>query len=352
VTADWKCSDVPAAWAQHSLVRGKFFYTLPEVLLQAIGQNLDLDRFDERLWKLEIDLAEVTGNHDALVGFASGMPISFTYFSDSSLNSEFRQALRAGAPSQNADEFVKQAVAQFDSVRRGVRAYAGWLATNPTFLQEHAALVNAISSRFEPGNWPVRTAATDPGRAAQADWNVESEPSVRDATRLLDTLCSRWRLQQIKAPFLLEPIGQQFPSLLPELSGQQANAAGYKVIAIPDTMPLPSESDLRDMIQQAVQQRDPEHLRDWSEMIDNSNEGKRALERYARIFSLQHYYRLVWNRHSDALHRQKSQLCTAFAAYFGVSDDSIRRDLQLISERLGEEWWLRFPLPATAASQK
>ena len=42
--------------------------------------------------------------------------------------------------------------------------------------------------------------------------------------------------------------------------------------------------------------------------------------------------------HPAAVHRKGTRLTSAFATFFGVSDDSIRKDLTLIKRRLGKGW--------------
>jgi hypothetical protein len=62
---------------------------------------------------------------------------------------------------------------------------------------------------------------------------------------------------------------------------------------------------------------------------------------YARRFTLQHYWRIVQVRHAAALKRKAVPVRSAFAKYFGVGDSSIRKDLEIITERLGRGWELR-----------
>ncbi len=133
--------------------------------------------------------------------------------------------------------------------------------TNPTFLEEHASLISNISSLVRGGPWPQRVPAAPPGAYAAIGWQADETNEVAVAVRALDGFCSRWRLSDLIGPLLPMPIGIQAPAMLPQLAAQHAIGSGYGTIAIPDTMPTPSETELRAMVEGAIRTRRPEHLR-------------------------------------------------------------------------------------------
>jgi hypothetical protein len=54
---------------------------------------------------------------------------------------------------------------------------------------------------------------------------------------------------------------------------------------------------------------------------------------------------VLYQRHKEALHRRKSSVNQAFAAFFELSVDTIERDLAFVADRLGEDWWMPASLP-------
>ena len=82
----------------------------------------------------------------------------------------------------------------------------------------------------------------------------------------------------------------------------------------------------------------PDHLVKWRRIVARENAAKNAIARYARLFSLQHYWRLIHERHAIAVKRQACHLRAAFATFFDVSPDSIRKDLTSITKGLGSGW--------------
>jgi hypothetical protein len=96
---------------------------------------------------------------------------------------------------------------------------------------------------------------------------------------------------------------------------------------------------LLEAIEDAVHgQRSPEHLVEWHRIISRQNPAKNAITRYGRLFSFQHYWRLLHTRHPAAVKRNIARLRAVFAEFFDVGDDSIYRDLKFISRRLGRGW--------------
>jgi hypothetical protein len=62
------------------------------------------------------------------------------------------------------------------------------------------------------------------------------------------------------------------------------------------------------------------------------------LDPFARRFEIQHYWRLLRQRHTSALEGNTSRIETALSEFFGISEQSIHADLIEIRRRLGTEW--------------
>jgi len=82
----------------------------------------------------------------------------------------------------------------------------------------------------------------------------------------------------------------------------------------------------------------PDHLRKWFQIIRPGNQAKNQLNRFARIFSLQHYWRLLHQRHRSAIKDAVGSLEFAFSKWFEVSEGSVHQDRLNIMRCLGSNW--------------
>ncbi len=314
-------------YQRNPLIAHRFFYTLPGSLLKLLFKEKLLD---PELVDLEIELSAICGDHSGMVGFHDGNPIAFAFLRKSEFGvPSVVEAFERNLPTHKIKASLKLAEERLDHSRRSLRAYLGWLLTNPVFLTEQAALWTAIAPKSG------ECEATRKTKSVEAD-----QP-------LLERYCARWRLINLLGPFLPVPIGTQFPALAPQISIQNSRSSGYGLAAIPDTQSLPSAEELRSHLEEIRMASTPEHLREWFAIEGASNPSKNLLARYARVFEVQHYWRVVHLRHSNALHRRQGRLMASLASFLNVSGDAIQRDANLIKERLGHnQWWDRFPWPA------
>jgi hypothetical protein len=167
-----------------------------------------------------------------------------------------------------------------------------------------------------------------------------AEGELEQFVREFEEFFVRWRLDGMPAPWVPQPMGAHVPvcDLRPVLGHMRH---GGTTVYIPDICPLPTQEELRKMLEDAVRNREaPDYLAEWFGIIPAGNAAKNQIARYGRVFEVQHYMRALYARHGTALHRKKSSLILALAEFFDVSDDSIQRDLSLIDQRLGPEWYL------------
>lgn len=331
-------ADVPTQWDTHPLITGQIFYSLPPKLLDAIWPPVMESTKRVKDIALERALGHANADHSGRIGFVCGRSIAFSFLCERPLDPMAREYIAStGAASVNA---VEEAI---NWGRRQLRAFAGWLMTNRSFLSEHAAVWEAIRPLVtREGCVPTPILA---GTGQALETSAESASETTSGVAALAALCGRWRLSRLAGPLLPEPLGVQMPAPLPHLSAQHAMASGYGIVAVPDVMPLPAEKDLRQAMASAIEAPTADHLREWKSIIANQSTAKRETERYARVFELQHFYRVVMSRHADALDRKRSHLEESFAAYFEKDPTTIRRDLKLIRDRLGKNWWAEFPFP-------
>lgn len=140
----------------------------------------------------------------------------------------------------------------------------------------------------------------------------------------------------------MQPLGVQFPVMLPTLQAAQAEQSGA-LLYIPDIAPLPDRDELREMLEDSVRTTayTAPHLSEWIELVRADTQGKKSIEKYARWYVVQHYMRVFYARHGDRLHRCGQKVAAALAQGLNIPSEALRRDLLAIRQRLGPNWFLR-----------
>jgi hypothetical protein len=118
--------------------------------------------------------------------------------------------------------------------------------------------------------------------------------------------------------------------------GQLMDAGG--LFNLPDTFPIPSRDELREILESSVRTEKPEHLEEWTQITGKGNPAKNKIERFSRLFELRHYWEVIHERHGSRLYRNLNGLQKVLAEYLKTSIDSIKRDLILLRARLGKNW--------------
>jgi hypothetical protein len=115
------------------------------------------------------------------------------------------------------------------------------------------------------------------------------------------------------------------------------NSGGAFVL--PDIYSVPSREQLRGMLEDSLHRASSaEHLSDWMKLIAADNAAKKSFAMFARLFEVQHYYRLLHHRHEAALRRKLGPVKDALAAFLEVERRTIDEDLKFLNQRLGPEW--------------
>jgi hypothetical protein len=81
-----------------------------------------------------------------------------------------------------------------------------------------------------------------------------------------------------------------------------------------------------------------EHLAEWMDLIAAGNASKKSFTKFARLFEVQHYYRLLHHRHEAALRRKLGPVKEALASFLETEKRTIDEDLKFLNQRLGTEW--------------
>ena len=223
-------------------------------------------------------------------------------------------------------------------LQRFRRGYAGWLMMNQQFLDEHDMLlanhVDAVK------RWGTPTLEIDAGAASDTD-SPQSDMSPQGAGKEFFTDCRRfllrWCLQGLAAPYLPVPLPPLLAGVQPKVAMQLMEAGG--VFFLPITMPVPSRDELRSALDDALHGGDqPEHLEEWLHIIRSENPAKNSMDKFARRFEVQHYWRILHSRHASALKGNLGKVEEVLAEEFGLKRSTISGDIREIREHLGKDW--------------
>lgn len=329
---------VPYQIRSQSLIRDRFFYTIPEQILRAacwpqLGESFDVD---EESLRMELELSQISGDHGSRVGFWNDMPIECSLMCATPLKRD--ELAQAGELSeQQISENLRTANERLLSFAEIACGYAGWLMTNPTFLSELDALIADFGTQMH--KWGTATVGLPiPSTQPSGPFNPTAEQGWDEYDTAVLEFCVRWRLQGLAGPRIPIPMrpmmGGQFPLAI---VAQLMRAGG--VFNWPDTFPVFARDELREMLTDALRRPESsEHLAGWHDIIGSSNKAKNQIGSFERRFRLQHFWRLLRERHADVFSRRLNRIERAFAAYFGITESTIHLDRAAIAKALGDDW--------------
>lgn len=227
---------------------------------------------------------------------------------------------------------ANERTAYFSKIARGI---AGWLLTNPQFLDEHDALLGRWRKQIEArARRRELLLLAELGMVRSIASDISENGFDEDVVKFL----VRWRLLKLAGPELPEPLRPMLAGLFPISIVQQLIDAGG-LFNIPDTFPIPSRDELRGVLQDALRpDEDVGHLAEWHKIVQGQNLAKNQIDRYARVRQVYCFWRSLHQRHAKSLHRKVEPLRRVFAKYLHVSEQSIKSDLSLIASRLGKSW--------------
>ena len=224
-----------------------------------------------------------------------------------------------------------------EPLRRFRQGYIGWLISNRQFLDEHDALLAAHAQ-------VVRRLGTDcvgfirPSGTILSDTEPAPDPRLAEFNPACEAFLTHWRLLSLPGPYLPIPLQPLMAGNFPQTVVSQLTRAGG-VFFLPDTMPIPSRDQLRGMLDDTLHRGErPEHLGEWLEITRAGNNARNQLDRFGRLFEVQHYWRILHDRHPAALEGNIGWLEVALGEFFRLSDQTIHSDLIEIRRRLGDAW--------------
>ena len=337
-------ASVPDNLRRHSLIQSQWFYTLPVKLWEALLSELGRSQLDPELLKLDLQLAAVADANGGCVGFRDGIPFADSLLrpapavnpQDSTVAGYFRSL---GWTNDRIKIFSTQAARRLHVVNEPRRGYLGWLFTHRLFLDEFDGL-KRNSSEIISARQPLPQPIALPNGVEPTSF-LQMAETDKDSMKSLRHFCERWRLQPIAGPRTIEPLGIQFPVMLPALPAVQAQHTGA-LLYIPDIAPLPNRDELRLMVEDSARSTatTADHLSEWIELVRADTQGKKSVEKFARWYVVQHYMRVLYSRHGDRLHRCGRRVEAALSQGLEISSDALHRDLLAMKKRLGPNWFL------------
>jgi len=332
-------ANIPAAFSNHPLVQGQLFFTLPKFLLEEIIREVGESRFDSSLLQLEFALSGRCGNHSETVGYWNRWPIWYNYLRESPALAIDDETNSFGQPSNPAKiaNVMRTAGGRLERFSTFSKGYAGWLTTNRVFLDEHDTLVTTWAAVIQKSGLDIAALSQSRG-GGRPDFDPAMEPRWDQFTSALREFFVRWRLLGLAAPYLPKPIAPLMSGDLAPDTIAQIKPAGA-IVFFPDTFPISSRDELRGMLEDALRgQHRPDHLAEWFDIIRSDNPAKSQIDRFARLFELQHYWHILHDRHPAAIDKKLGLIKQVMASFLGKEEQTIHQDLLFIKKRLGADW--------------
>ena len=324
---------LPASLRRQPLMQLDPLYVLPSALLKNLRDTTKHPLLDRKHVVVERALARHCKRH-GIVGYSRGMPVYFDLLEDPNQQVDMYRNLiceycrlsgrRPLSPRDRAA--LRRRVAGAVSVQRG---YAGWLMTNTDYRSELKALESRWQTMITKHGLPAvgltwMAATTRPGKARSSHDRYLCD---------LADFCVRWRLQGLVSLELPVPLGPHVPIAEPKLLLNQMRTGGFSMF-LPDTFPVPSREQLREIGLEIQAQRLPGHLAGWGGIVRREHGNTAGIERYGHILAIQHYWSILKTRHDGVFKGNVRHIDEALGAFLGTSSENVRKLRRQIHQRL------------------
>jgi len=359
---------LPGELLAHPKISGKTFYALPQELINSICTYLPLVLSSDEI-RFEEHAACAAKSLPNCVGFHNGESIIYHLLEErkpaagSGLSAGLlieepidpqpagSQACLAKHTSIPTSKISSVSNAEWDRLNpqqqelalgtldgrltwahRVAQAYCGWLLTNRMFLAEDGALYKKHQDLIVTYGYPKPTPFSSIAQAKDHLADVQHTDPIQEYGGDVRAFCVRWGLDTVAARFLPLPTQPQVPVGLISRAAQS-----MAQIYIPKTYVLPGADEVREMIDDAVSLKSHDtHLAGWATIANTSNANKsKQIEKLARVFRVQHYWRALQDRYDKQLERKKTGLIAAFANFLHVSEETMKTDVSSIEATYG-----------------
>jgi hypothetical protein len=330
-------TSVPKAYRDHPRVKGQLFFVIPKGLLSAVAEGVGRDALSRECAELDSAVADVLEHDPMIVGYDDGRPISYSLLKevDGDLPVPDGEWLQRAFPGTSPAEY-RETAAKCGSFLRAAEQirqdYAGWLMINPTFLRERDAFRDHWSDLAERHGTPKIGLRTSGPLTRPAIGRLTGDrATVRFATRF-GAFCRRWRLGGLPTWTLPDPLSYHMGVAVPERL-PPALLTSEELSWVPSIYPvtLGRNTDLQESRRCAA---DATHLEPWLQLTAPERPNDLQIHRFGRIFRLQHYWKVLADRHPGVLNC-RTKLQNAFAGFFDVKLRTLQDDLTLVRKSVG-----------------
>jgi hypothetical protein len=325
----------------------RLFYSLDPKLIALLCQ-LSHGALDQTILETETLLGNRNESHCTQVGMWKGRTIQYRFLANLP---PLLESIGPRPAEWKNDPFwqdignwcnpvtIKAVEEKVDRIYSMSAGYCGWLLANPEFVEEHDKF-------FDMFQKPIREIGALP---PMDDRDSIISRSLKRCRNAYELLCTRWELAGLAGPYLPIPLQPHLPVLANALHLLPAMArAGGVFIYFPHSHPLPNRKDLRELIEDARSRAStPAHLKEWAKLVGAKNSGKKGIPHFARLFRLQHWWRVLHHRHWKQASRHMEDLQRALAVFLLGDDpgdthfETIRDDLTFLTKRRLLSDWLR-----------
>ncbi len=314
--------ELPKALRNESRLQHDPLYAIPAEMLEALGDRNGGPRLDARAQEVESRLTDHC-ERVGIVGYEGGRPVQYDLLRsterDVAIYWDLMQQYnsRAGKPPPSADVHaeLRRKLGHLANVPRG---FAGWLVTNRGFLAERDTLYRRHHGAIDRYGLP-------PAGLTWMAYDPRRKPRGKHEAFLceLADFCVRWRLQGMAARDLPVPLGPQVPILQSPIMLRHLNAGGFGMF-LPDTFPVPSRDELREIGTAIQAQRLPAHLAGWGKIIRRESDDL-GVARYGNMLIVHHVLNALRSRHPRLFPRNIGRIDAAIAHHVGVDCESVRK---------------------------
>lgn len=301
----------------HSFVSERFFHVVPVDLWDAILRQVGKTKFDTERLMVELLISREASQSNSAVARARKSWIWFDMLSGASASTTTMLRVHSDTDtSPYVKPFSTSLLYSPVRAQRIFKGYLGWLLTNPQFIEEHDDLYSeyaAILSKW--GSEPKRLPLSETLFGVVSGRDPYQDPRWNDFSQERNDFYFRWRLTEMRGPYLPIPLGSHTNLTVP-VSYFLWSERMTGLYFLPDIVPMPSREEFRLSVNESRRRiDDADQLREWKRIIAGDNQGKNQIDRFARVFKLQHYWRILGDRHETALRKSTSKLEAAFASY-------------------------------------
>ena len=241
--------------------------------------------------------------------------VNYHYWGDTpgSITPESLRKIGSKYPIKAAEELNAIAEPHF----RTAQAYCGWMLQQETYWRDLKSVIGLFGECLAGELLPQQVFSRPKGA------KLVEEP--HSSTLAFRAFCEKWRLQgmaTLDLPIVISP------QLTPDTIYSPNSYPGSVTPFLPDIFPVDAKGPKALALENARMRIEAPHLEEWKSLISISSREKKRIDRYARQFNLQHYWRVLLQRYPKQLHRRKSVIEEAFGNYFSVTSRVISRDSQ------------------------